>query len=326
MKKKFLIFIGVVISATCLYWVFKGIALRDVGHAVAKANPAWLALALIIYAIGFIFRAIRWKILMAPIKPTSAPALLSPMVIGFFANNVLPFRMGELVRAQVTGQKLGISRTTSLGTIVVERICDTLMFLCIFLIVALFFPFPEAIRRGAYGLGGVCIGVIVALVIATKHQHTAHSWVERVPISLSYRKKVQDLIFNFARGISGMTEGSYLAQALALSVIIWTIEGTNLYFITRAFPVHITYPQAFFVLFFIGLAVTLPQAPGYVGTVEAFGVLAFKLLGIPKELSIPVVLTIHGLGFCFIGLLGCCALWKEGLSIGKLLNRTDLST
>jgi uncharacterized protein (TIRG00374 family) len=324
MKKRQLA-IGALISAICLYFAFKGISFRDVGLALSQAKIKWLFAALAIYACGFIFRAIRWRVLMAPIKGTTAQSLIGPMIIGFFANNVLPFRMGEVARAIVTGHKFKISKTTALGTIVIERICDTLTFLSMFLTVALFFPFPNEIKKGAYALGGTCIGLIAVLILVSKNQHLAHRIIDQMPVSPTLKKKIQHLILNFAHGISGMTNGPYVIKAMLLSILVWLIEGTNVYFITRAFPVHVSYPQAYFILFFLGLSVTLPQAPGYVGTVELFGVMALSLLNVPKELGLPIVLTIHGLSFCFISFVGFLALWQEGLSIGNLFNRSELS-
>ena len=69
----------------------------------------------------------------------------------------------------------------------------------------------------------------------------------------------------------------------------------------------------------MGLSVTLPQAPGYVGTMELFGVTALLWLGIPREQGLPIILTIHATQFLFILLLGCWALWHEGLSVAGLM-------
>jgi uncharacterized membrane protein YbhN (UPF0104 family) len=92
-----------------------------------------------------------------------------------------------------------------------------------------------------------------------------------------------------------------------------------LYLMAHSFSVPLHYPQSFFLLFFMGLSVTLPQAPGYVGTLELFGVTALALLGIPKSQGLPVILAIHGTQFTFILILGLWALWKEGLSFQAMV-------
>jgi hypothetical protein len=291
--------------------------------ALRQADLRWIAVGLAIYSCGFMTRATRWEKLMRPVKPIPASQLLRPMVIGFFANNVLPFRMGELVRAHVTGNKFGISRTAALGTIVLERIFDTISFLSIFLAIAFFFPFPDGVRHGAYVLGAGCAGLIAALVFASKYQAKTNALIARLPVPPKWQQKIQRLMADFTHGVSGMMHGHFVAQALVLSMAVWGIEGTTGYCIARAFTSQITYPQAYFVMFFLGLAVTLPQAPGYVGTMELFGVMAFSLLGIPKNIGLSIVLTLHGCQFVFIAGMGIWALWKENLSLSRLVSEEE---
>ena len=124
---------------------------------------------------------------MAPVHPTRAFELYWVMMIGFFANNVLPLRMGELVRAHVCGTKLHISRTASLGTILLERLCDTLSFLTTFLMASLFFPFPPYMKKGAWLLGGTCIAVIVALLLIHHHEDTFRAILEWNPFPVTWK-------------------------------------------------------------------------------------------------------------------------------------------
>lgn len=317
MQKK--LFIGVLISGACLYFVFRDQSFGQVLGALRQTNPFWLLLALLVYSATFFLRVERWAALLHSVKPVPVRRLFNPLIIGFFANNVLPFRMGEVVRAIVTGKKLDISRTAALGTIVLERICDAVSFLIIFLVMALFFPFPQGIKHGAAAMGLGCIIAITVLILGSRHQTRAHDLLERLPLAPKIRESGQSALANFASGVSALTHGASLARIAPLSLGVWLIEGTVIYLIIRAFPVHITFPQAFFVLFFLGLSVTLPQAPGYVGAVELFGVTALSLLGIPKEQGLPMILTIHGIQFALIFILGFRALWTEGMSFGSLL-------
>lgn len=321
MRLKF--WISLLVAGFCLYWVFKGISFESLWTTLRQASPAWIVAAGGIYLSGYLFRAMRWEVLIKPIREVQAKDLFWPMVLGFFANNILPFRMGELVRAHISGRKFHISRTASLGTILLERICDTISFLTTFLAVALFFPFPWLVEKGALALGLACILTIGALLVIHTHQKRFHAIIESIKISDKWKKNIQDIVFNFSHGISGVKQPRYALAAILLSMVVWTLEGTFLYFMAKAFATPLTYPQSFFLLFFMGLSVTLPQAPGYVGTLELFGVTALSLLGIPKEQGLPVILAIHGTQFCFISLLGCCGLWKEGLSLKNLTSTAD---
>ena len=72
-------------------------------------------------------RGARWQALLAPIAAVPYRRVLGYTYIGYLANNILPARLGELVRSHALGEGEGISRTTVLGTVVVERIVDTVM-------------------------------------------------------------------------------------------------------------------------------------------------------------------------------------------------------
>src|SRR5205814_656813 len=113
MRKNVHIALGFLIAGVCLYFAFRGISFREMGVNLKRASLAPIFLALALSVVGFLLRSQRWAVLMAPVRPTGRFELFWVMMIGFFANNVLPLRMGELVRAHICGTKLNISRTAS---------------------------------------------------------------------------------------------------------------------------------------------------------------------------------------------------------------------
>jgi uncharacterized protein (TIRG00374 family) len=318
MKKQLLI--GVLISAGCLYFALRGIPLRSVGHLLSQADARWIAAAVLLSCISYFGRVWRWKILMNPIKRVPAQVLAAPLIIGFFANNILPFRMGEFIRAHISGRKIHISRTASLGTIFIERIFDTLSFLSTFLCAAIFYPFPTFVERGAYMLGAACLAAIAVLWIITTHRTRFEALVHRFGLPHAWALKIESTVNNFAHGVSGLRHTRSNIEAMLLSLGIWFLEGLFLWLMAHAFHLVIPLPGAFFLLFFLGLSVTIPQAPGYVGTMELFGVTALGILKIPKEEGLSLILAVHATQFLFVGAIGLWALHHEGLSIGKLMN------
>src|SRR5262249_17746893 len=140
------LWIGFLLAGVCLFFAIRGISFQELAATLRRARMEWIAMALLVSTLGFLLRAKRWEILIKPIRASPARQLFWPMIIGFFANNVLPFRMGELVRAHLCGTKFQVSRTGSLGSIMLERLCDTISFLTIFLLVALLYPFPRYIE------------------------------------------------------------------------------------------------------------------------------------------------------------------------------------
>jgi hypothetical protein len=94
---------------------------------MSSARLPWLCLAVVGVGADLVFRALRWQRLIAPIHPVPLRRLSGYMLVGYLANNVLPARLGELVRSHYLGDREGISRSATLGTVVVERVVDTVV-------------------------------------------------------------------------------------------------------------------------------------------------------------------------------------------------------
>ena len=113
--------VGVAISVVTIIAIVRGIDLAKVADILRTANPAWIAVTLCAVVVDLSIRSLRWKRLLAPIHPVPYVRTAGYLLIGYLANNVLPARLGELVRCHYLGDREGISRTTTLGTVVVER-------------------------------------------------------------------------------------------------------------------------------------------------------------------------------------------------------------
>ena len=136
--------IGILVSIACLFLVLRGVDLGRTADLLGGARPAWLLLAVAGILADLFFRALRWQILVAPIRRVPLRRLSAYMLVGYLANNVLPARLGELVRSHYLGDREGISRSATLGTVVVERVVDTVVLVGIG---RLRHPGPERARR-----------------------------------------------------------------------------------------------------------------------------------------------------------------------------------
>jgi len=116
--------VGAAISVAAIWLVLRSV---DVGRAVdvlRTADRGWIGLMAGFILIDLAVRGLRWQRLVAPIGHVGYPAMLAYLLVGYLANNVLPARIGELVRSHYLGDREGLSRTTTLGTVVVERVVD----------------------------------------------------------------------------------------------------------------------------------------------------------------------------------------------------------
>ena len=151
--------LGILLSVVLLSVVLYRADLSRVAAALREADYRYLPLAVIIYLTSFLLRSLRWGILLRPVKPGIGFArLFSTIIIGWTSNNLLPARVGELVRAYLIGKRESISKSSSLATIVVERILDSFILLVFLFASMLVLANPlETLNFGLYVLAAFLV-------------------------------------------------------------------------------------------------------------------------------------------------------------------------
>src|SRR5262245_51083778 len=108
-------------SVLCLGLAFRGTNLKEIGSILSKAH-LWLGTPLLLLQVPFYFlKAVRWRLLLAPVREERTTRLVAPMMVGFMGNNVLPARIGEIVRMYLGARLMRIAQSQVLATIVLER-------------------------------------------------------------------------------------------------------------------------------------------------------------------------------------------------------------
>ena len=141
---------GLVLSALFLYLAFRDVDFEKTGKIIISSNIFFLTLAVFICIFQFFIRAWRWRILLRPVKETRFSGRLLSVLIGFAANCLLPARLGEIVRANSLGQAEKISKSSTFGTIVIERLFDGFALLFIFIIGLMFSAFPDEVSNTSH--------------------------------------------------------------------------------------------------------------------------------------------------------------------------------
>ena len=118
------VWIGIPVSLFFLFLALRGQHPDEIRDAFSRVDWRLLPLALLLLYTGIAIRAYRWHILLRPVRDIPTRDVFPVMIIGYAANNVLPLRAGELVRAWVLEQRYGVRKTAALATIAVERLFD----------------------------------------------------------------------------------------------------------------------------------------------------------------------------------------------------------
>ena len=150
---------GICISIAGLYYAFRGIDFVQLWKIINQLDLFYGTLSLIILLTSNIVRALRWQILAYPIDKISIKPAFSSIMIGYFGNSILPFRMGEFLRAYVLAEKTSLNVPTAFGTIVTERILDFVGLSLLILLTILVYPVDWINQQ-------IIIGVVVLSLTA----------------------------------------------------------------------------------------------------------------------------------------------------------------
>lgn len=321
--------VGGLISLFFLWWIWRlvgglGTMVESLGHA----NYLFLLPALVAYFAGVWIRAIRWHALLRPVGRISARRLFPIVVIGYMANDVLPARLGELVRAYVLGEQEGVATTTTLGTIFVERLFDGLAMLIFVGSVGLLVPLSEQISSVFRIAAVLFVGVLVALgAVVSSRQQTLQLAVRLDrPLPDRLRGKLPSLVDRFLRGLACLQSGRLSAAILALSLGAWLCEATMYLILALGFGLRLGFPAYMLTAAVANLGAMVPAAPGYLGTFD-FGALAsLHLFGISPGEAAGYVLVLHLALLGPVTFLGFFFLWRANLSLRSLGQRATIGT
>jgi uncharacterized protein (TIRG00374 family) len=321
--------VGAAISIVALWFVLRGVDLAETADVLSHADLRWIALAALFSSSDLALRALRWQRLLRPIAHVRYPPMLGYLLIGYLANNVLPARLGELVRAFVLSKKEGVRKTTTIATIFIERIFDglSLLFILGLLILAhkagiISNTLPLNVILGGAAAGVVFLGAfgfVAALEYFPAFGQFLSTMIRRfAPEKLA--GKLESVLGAFISGVGCLRSFKHLLFVFAASLAVWGIEGTTYCMVGRAF--HLTQPlTAFFVtMVFVNLASIVPSAPGQVGTFQLFCVLGLGIFGVSEAQGLSYGLVLNILEYLPVTLLGVVFLAIENLSFNAVLH------
>lgn len=318
------VWLGLVISAGFLAYAFQGQHPAEIWAALRRADLRWVVPALGLYFAGVWMRAVRWSVLLRPLVGASARGVLPVVVVGYTANNVLPLRMGELVRAYLLGRRYGVRKTAALATIAVERLFDGLTMLVFMLAAAGAISFTAELRRltviAVLLFVAVLLGLLLLMLGGGLRDRLLRLALRPLPDRLAER--AERMAVSFLGGLGVLTRKGDLGLVALTSLLAWGFEASMYWTIARGFgpPVEtaVGVAGALLTTGVANLATLVPAAPGYIGTFEAGVVLAVNgALDVPRGLALSYAILVHAALWFPVTIWGAVEWWRQHLSLAQ---------
>ena len=339
-KKNILFIVSIIVSIICSWLFVRKIEWSLLKNALEGANYWFVIPAVILTLLVYLVRAFRWQCLLSHIKRVSVINLLSVTCIGFMANNILPARVGEVLRPFLLYKKENIKFSTSVATAIMERIFDMLGLIIFTVVVIAILPHPSTTHHNPLGpvsVNGVntikesiipslkkwtevfaAVGVftIVSMFLIVIKPDFFKKILSKVCFFLPH--KLKDKIFgfydSFVHGLKILENKTQTVWIMALSLVIWILAGVEIYLLGFSFHIQLPLVGACLVAVCIALAVALPQAPGYIGVFHIAVLKALDIFGVQTSAAQSYAIVLWAIGIIPSTIMGFLFLWREGIA------------
>jgi uncharacterized protein (TIRG00374 family) len=288
----------------------------DVGaivDRVKQANPVLLALAVLVFYATFPVRAVRWRRLLDNVELSTheesgrrigVPALSEIMFLAWFANCIVPAKLGDVYRAYLLKVNVGVSFSTTIGTILAERIIDVVV-LFVLMLAATGLSFGQAVPDTVLVLMRLGLGLVVLVVIGLVSMRRLRPFIERL-----LPERLHEQYARFEHGTLNSFRG--IPALVAWTTLAWAGEVSRLYLVTLALGLGgIAQSVIVFVALAAALMTTLPLTPAGLGFAEGAIVGIFVLAsnaglapGVDEHTAASIALLDRGISYWSLIALG----------------------
>ena len=333
--------IGLAIAVLLLGLFVVTVDLGRMLDELAKANYLFLLPGIGLYLVSVLFRTLRWQVLLRHMRPIGVGRLYPVVVVGYMANNLLPMRLGELVRSYYVGEREGVSKTSALATILVERVLDALTLLFFISAIALFVPVAGLAEAFGDRFGVPWPLLVVAfsvpfvaafgtlLLFAFFPAGTRAAAVSLFsPLPNRFERPLLNLIDLFLNGLMPLRSPRTLAHLFLLSVPIWLFESALFLLVGYAFGLDRVYDSLgdmavalVLVTAVANIGSSIPGPPGGIGLFELVAretLLLLPLATVDDDVAASFAIVVHAALLLPMIVLGQVFLWAENVSLRSL--------
>ncbi len=293
-----------IITFLALFLAFEGLDWDKAWEYIKSAKPHFVIFAILLTVLSYLIRSFRW-VQLFPNKNISVGDSTKITFFGFFMNNLLPAKAGEIARAHAGSKVTGEKRTTVLATIATERLADGITISLLFLA----FLGTKNLGSTSSALYWVALlffvaGLLVFLVIFKKNS------IFKILRKISERFKNKYLLYIldrlelFIEGISPVGTRKRAPILFLWSLAVWATEICVYIAILYAFGVEFNFSRTALFMVAVNFSSLIPAAPGGIGVIEAVTSKVLIEDGVFQEIALPMVITQHIIQYLVVGIPG----------------------
>ena len=319
--------LGIVVSAGLLYWSLRNVDFAEVMQHLRDANLPPIIVAVILATLTFVLRIFRWQLLLRGEdgRRLKTSALWHAIAMGFMANNVLPLRMGEVVRTYAATRLTGVRFTAAFTSIAVERLFDALIVVLLLGLGLLMAGLPADAAVGGVHIGhlvtlvgAAAVGGLVVAGLVVAFPKAAESVVRRLVPFPKLADRLVGLIEGIEQGLSALHSPWRIVGVLLWSLAVWSVSALSFYIMFAAFGIKVSFAGALLMQGLIMFGIAVPSTPGYLGVFEAPIIAVLGLYQVDASLAATYAFTYHITTFLPITMLGAWSVVRTNFGLRHL--------
>jgi len=311
--------ISLLVSGTFLYLAFRNVQLDELGAALRRVNGRWLVVSIGVSLLIMVFRTWRWQLELQPLAHVRFGRLWVITAIAYMAINLLPVRLGEVVRPWLLSRRATVSFSNVVGNVVVEKTLDSIIIVFYILVGLLIVEnLPLWVRRLAI-FPAVAAAILVSLVLLFwwRGEAFVDRWVLR-SLPPRFGSNLKSVLASVADGMRVIPNPRLLLAVFLVSLGLWFLPILSSYIMILAFDLHVPFSAALVVFIFVGFGTALPNLPGMIGPYQYACQLALGLFGVSDVEGLAYGLVLNAVQFLTLLAQGLLALPIAGVSLAEI--------
>jgi hypothetical protein len=323
--------IAAMLATGVLYFAFRHLDLGRLYDIILGAEPLWLLALAISIPIEQVLRGWKWRQILFDIRPVGTLRLFSAVMVGYFANMMIPIGLSPLVRAWLIARLEALKISTVLLTTAIERFVDGIVFAVLVGVLVIFAVLPETegnLRLGLMVAGSgslvLFIGLIGGLFLVKNHLIDANSLVGRFVAWLEtlFGGRLAGIGLGMAEGITWPKSHWRGSGIILASIAMKMISTSHFLWVGLVFGILLSPFDYLFIMVVTGFALIVSRFIRVPGGGIMGSAFALKLLGIADEEALTMVLVVHFSVMALVAGIGAIAMWNSGLTVLELRRAT----
>lgn len=307
--------IGLLITTLCLVVLFRQINVDDVREALTRFHWSYLIFGVASLSFGYSMRILRWSVVLrATGAATSFIECSAPFLGSIALNNILPLRLGDVVRALVFPRSMGITRVAATSSLIMERLIDLMSLLScfaigLFAIQAMIIPTEiqsTAVMLSVFGSITLLLGFLYSTKLARIFSRLAERAGPRVKVAIVY-----NTVCGLLEGFNSMSRPKALFGMIIISMLVWIGEAGLFYFVLLGIGMESSPIMALYVMALATLSTLVPSSPGYVGPFHLAAFTAVSLVGGTAGQAAGFAVIVHLALWLPTTIAGLIAIWMD---------------